>query len=402
MSQNGSDFPRLLVATEFPPNTPGGGGAIVRQMLKGWPIENLFWWSCQTDKSRKYGQRAAGHVVAHIPSKLYPNKRGREVKGRLLEIFWKPWAERNFQKTLDRIQPDAVWVIPHGWSIAPLSSVLLKGGIPYHFSLHDYPDTRAAIDQMGVKRCQRLADQVDRLYKHAATRDTISQQMTDDLTKRTGAPGAVNHAGLEPEDFDFLFEKPGTQSGPIRVAYAGTIIAGAAFAVFVKALARARTRLPRPLTLEFFGDHSYRSRGWFDSSWMVEHGNLTTEDLSRALKECTWGFMPMEITDENPRYNRFSLPTKFVSYLAAGLPVISFGHPESTVVKMSSQYQVGLCLQETNLESLSAQLITGLSEADPGIKFRPEIQRCALVEFDARKIRKALHENFRKCAPVAG
>ena len=396
------DFPKLLVATEFPPNIPGGGGAIVRQMLKDWPIEKLFWWSCQEDKNQQYGQRTARHFVANIPQKLYPKKRGRWVKSCLLEIFWRPWAEQHFKKTLADLQPDVVWTIPHGWSTQPLANVLLNAKIPYHFSIYDYPDIRTAIDLMGMKRCQRLADQVDRMYKHATTRDTISQQMTDDLTKRTGAPGTVSRAGLEQEDFDFLFGKAEAQSGPIRVAYAGTIIAGAAFAVFVKALARARTRLPRPLTLEFFGDHSYRSRGWFDSSWMVEHGNLTTEDLSRALKECTWGFMPMEITDENPRYNRFSLPTKFVSYLAAGLPVISFGHPESTVVKMSSQYQVGLCLQETNLESLSAQLITGLSEADPGIKFRPEIQRCALAEFDARKIRKALHENFRKCAPVPG
>ncbi len=41
-------FPRLLVATEFAPNMPGGGGsgAVMRQMLKDWPAEKLFWWSC--------------------------------------------------------------------------------------------------------------------------------------------------------------------------------------------------------------------------------------------------------------------------------------------------------------------------------------------------------------------
>lgn len=396
-----SDFPRLLVATEFPPNSPGGGGAIVRQMLKGWPDEKLYWWSCQKDTSQQYGQRVARHYVAHIPQKLYPARRAREVKGFLLETFWKPWAERHFQRTLTDLKPDLVWAIPHSWSIGPLADVLLKGRVPYHFSMHDYPDTRSAIDSMGAKRCRQLADQVDKMYQRAITRDTISRQMTEDLMDRTGVAGGINRAGLEQDDFDFLYQKTSEQDSSIRIAYAGTIIAEAAFGLFVNALARTRSRSRLPLTLEFFGNHSYRSRDWFDPGWMVEHGNFTSGDLSRALKECSWGFMPMEITDENPRYNRFSLPTKFVSYLAAGLPVISFGHPESTITKMASQYQVGLCLRDSNIDNLTAQLGAALSQPDSKAKFRPEILRCALAEFDARSIRKTLHDNFRKCASVS-
>jgi hypothetical protein len=68
------------------------------------------------------------------------------------------------------------------------------------------------------------------------------------------------------------------------------------------------------------------------------------------------------ITDDNVRYNRFSLPTKVVSHLAAGLPLISSGYPESTVIKLASQYQVGICLTESNPENLCAQLMSPLSE----------------------------------------
>ena len=48
-----TEFPRLLVATEFPPNAAGGGAAIVRQMLREWPAEKLFWWSCFPDNNRQ-------------------------------------------------------------------------------------------------------------------------------------------------------------------------------------------------------------------------------------------------------------------------------------------------------------------------------------------------------------
>jgi glycosyltransferase involved in cell wall biosynthesis len=243
-----------------------------------------------------------------------------------------------------------------------------------------------------------MAALADGLYTAATTRDAICQPMADDLRAKTGREGAVNHAGLEQEDFDYLAKMPEAQSGPIRIGYAGTIIAEKTFAAFARALARIRERLPQPVTLEFFGDHSYCAQEWFAPGWMNEHGNLAAAELSRALKDCTWGFAPMELTDDNARYNRFSLPTKFVSYLAVGLPIISLGHPESTIVRVASQYDLGLCVTNGEAEMLGAQLLAALAQPEAKRKYRAEIQRCALAEFDARRMRATLHENFLKCA----
>ena len=109
----------------------------------------------------------------------------------------------------------------------------------------------------------------------------------------------------------------------------------------------------------------------------------------------------MRLTDDDPRYNRFSLPTKFVSYLAAGLPIIVLGHPESTVAQMASRYQVGLCVTGGNPENLQARLLAALSEPNPKARYQAEIQRCALAEFDARRMRAVLYENFQKCASAS-
>jgi hypothetical protein len=392
------DFPKLLVATEFPPNAPGGGGAIVRQMLKDWPPEKLYWWSCEPDRGRQYGQRVAGQAVATVPPKFYPARQARPLKCFLMENLWTPWAARHFRKSLAAFEPAVVWMIPHRWSIPPLAKVLLQKKVPLHLSIHDYADGQSMVDSFGIQKAKWMANLVDNLYARAVTRDTVSQQMTDDLRTRTGSDGAISRCGLEDEDFDYLAKAPETPGASIRIAYAGTIIAQKTFAAFAKTLGQIRSRLPRPLTLEFFGDHSYRSQDWFDPAWMKEHGNLALPELSRALKECTWGFAPMELTDDNPRYNRFSLPTKWISYLAAGLPIITLGHPESTVVKMASEYGVGL--SATSAEALDAQLSAALSEPNPKSKYRAEIQRCALAEFDARRMRATLYENFQKCASL--
>jgi glycosyltransferase involved in cell wall biosynthesis len=398
-----SDYPRLLVATEYSPNSPGGGGsgAVLRQMLKDWPPEKLFWWSCLPEHNGFFGQKVAAHRVALLPKKLYPNRRFRAQKSWLLEKWWVPRAARHFRKTLDLFQPSVVWAHPHCWAIPPLARALPGAGVGFHISLHDYADVNGNIARIGKYFCAQLVALADELYAAATTRDAICRAMVDDLHVRTGCDGSISRAGLEQEDFNYLARTPGTSNGQIRIAYPGTVIVEKEFALFVKALAQIRDRLPLPATLEFFGDHSYRSRPWFDSAWMKENGSLPAAELSRALKDCSWGFSPMALTDDNPRYNRFSLPTKFAGSIAAGLPVITLGHPESTVVKMASQYQVGLCLTDGNLEKLSAQLFEGLSEPDAKKKYRAEIQRCALAEFDVRRMRAILYENFRKCASAS-
>jgi hypothetical protein len=392
------EFPRLLVATEFPPNIPGGGGAIMRQMLKDWPVEKLFWWSCQPDIHKQYGRHVSSHAVATIPRKLYPNRRTRNLKCWLMETFWMPWATRHLRATLASVRPEVVWGVPHGWSTPPLSRVLLSANIPCHISVYDYADCGPWVASFGLERCRWLVKQQDQLYTRATTRDCVSREMSNDLLARTGASGAINRTGLEPEDFAALETISPVSGNTIRIAYAGTLIVEQEFALLVSGLDKVRQKLTKTMSLEFFGDHSYRQRPWFNPAWMNEHGNLDKPGLAKALKECDWGFSPMHLTDEDPRYDHFSLPTKFVSYLAAGLPVITLGHPESTVVKMARQYQIGLCVTDGNPEKLGEELLGALSCANPRQKYQAEIQRCTLAEFDAGRMRAVLYDNLRTCA----
>src|SRR5438093_551980 len=126
------EFPKLLVATEFPPNASGGGPAVVRQMLKEWPVEKLFWWSCLPERDQRFGQKVSAHRVAKIPARLYPNRRCARQRAWLLEKFWSHWAAGNLRATLDAFQPEAIWVIPHAWAIAPLAKVLLNSRLGIH------------------------------------------------------------------------------------------------------------------------------------------------------------------------------------------------------------------------------------------------------------------------------
>jgi hypothetical protein len=392
------NFPRLLVATEFPPNASGGGGAIVRQMLKGWPVENLFWWSSLPETSRHFGQSVAAHSLARIPQKLFPHRRYRRQKSWLLENFWTPWAARHFRKTLETLKPGAVWVIPHGWAILPLAQILPAAKIGFNVSIHDYMDHKDSVAGYGAERSRRLAKLAEQLYASATTRDAICQIMADDLQAQTGRGATqILHAGLEREDFNYLSAKTDGAAGQIRIAYAGTISVEPSFILFVEALSAIRARLPKPVSIEIFSSHSYRDRKWFDASWMHERGNLPEPQFTNALRECAWGFSPMSLAEDDPRH-RFSLSTKFISYLAAGLPVLTLGHPECGVVKMAQAYRVGECVTSGDPENLRQRLFAALSVEKPWQEFGAEILRCAHDECDAARSRQKLYDCFRLCA----
>jgi hypothetical protein len=388
------DFPRLLVATEFPPNASGGGPAVVRQMLKNWPSEKLLWWSCFPDEDERFHQTVDAHEVATIPKRLYPHERARMVKSWLLEHVWTRWAVRHLRKVIDRHKPDAIWVIAHCWSIPPLEQALPASGAKFHVSIHDYADINSCRFRFGAERSKQMAAAAERLYASATTRDAISESMLDDLQCRTGSAGVITRAGLEPQDFQYLENKTETEAQQVRIAYAGTILVEETFAAFVKALNNVRPRVARPVRLEFFSAHTYATRDWFDPSWMFEHGLMTESELSRVLKSATWGFAPMSLTDDDPRYNRFSLPTKFVSYLAAGLPIITMGHPDSTLMQIAKSYQLGPSLNSADPKFLEEEIAAALLTQNPSEKFRREIRRCSHDKFDALQMRKLLYEHL--------
>jgi hypothetical protein len=392
---------KLLVATEFPPNASGGGPAIVRQMLRDWPGDELFWWSCLPDCDQRFGRKVAHHLCAMIPRKLVPHRRLTRMKSALLDWFWTPFASTHLKKTIRQVQPDVIWAIPHNWSITPLESALSKARIGFHVTMQDYVDVHGQERKFGRARCRRMAEEADRLYAAASTRDAISHPMVDDLRKRTGVKAQMLHAGLESEDFDFLPHRslPLTNSStPIKIAYAGTILVEQVFELFVSAIKEIRRSLPQRIELHLFGAHSYAQRNWFDSEWMVENSNLPEAELLKKLRDCDWGFAPMALDDNDPRYNRFSFPTKFVTYLAAGLPIITLGHSESSLVKMARQYEVGLCTTAATVDELASQLMKTLSLKEPFEYYKAGIVQCATNEFDAERMRRNLFECFQECA----
>lgn len=394
---------KLFIATEFPPDALGGGPAVIRQLLRDFPGE-IHWWSVRRggDAASAFGFSVSSSQCCD-PGKLMPARKLTRLKAWLMEHLWAPLAARSLRAALARVKPDCIWVIPHDWSIFPLHELLKTstGRPKLHVTIQDYPDAHDHARVWGEGRVGRMVRMQEELYVRADSCDATSLPMLEDLEQRTGAKGRqMLHQGLEPEDFAFLenFEPQVPSSKPIRIAYAGTILVEKEFALFAGLLEKMRNEQRSTdnqqhsrmdIRLELWGAHSYAGRSWFREEWMTEHGNLPERALLEELRKCDWGFIPMALEDRDPRYNRFSFPTKFITYLAAGLPIIAMGHPESSVVKMADVYNVGMKVKSSENIKVS-KLAKALQDPEEKAKYHPEILQCANDHFEAGKMRKVL------------
>ena len=391
MTPSSERFPLLLVVTEFPPNAADGGGALARQMLKNYPTDRICWWSCFPERGTTFGQTVNQHFCFQLPARLYPNRRLTGLKAWILSKAWVPLATRHLQKTVAQVRPQQIWAILHGWSIPPLHAAKLVETHRCHVSVWDYQDHNSSRSRFGPSGAETIVEVVESLYRTSATCDAISYPMQEDLAARTGRRDSiVIHSGLEPEQIKSLATPMADDSTEVRIAYAGSIVARKTFATCVRTLQAVRTQLSRPLRLEFFGASSHRAESWFDPGWMYEHGNLDDESFHQTLSRCQWGLVVMDMEDQNPRYNRFSFPNKFGTYLAAGLPLLVMGHRESSAIRQARKYALGFSLDTPDPTELLKSIEEALRTPSPRERFRSAILDCARTEFNADRMRRKL------------
>lgn len=308
-----------------------------------------------------------------------------------------PYAAAHLRKFIAEQKPDLIWIMAHDWTIPVFHRVLPQLGIPWHISLYDMPDIGSKIRRLGPSLAQTHLRMAEELYAKASSRCVIGQPMATEMERTTGVRAElVERCAVEPEALEALkIRQP--VAGPrdtIRIGYAGTILAEEAFALFVAALQLIRQQLPLPVEIHMFGSQRYGDRPWFDSSLIVEHGFVTDAELDRIYGQCHWGLAMMNMDDNDPRYNRFSFPCKFTMGLSFGIPLICLGHPESGLMEVARQYDLGIMISDPEVEKMAAILKEELPKVDQSAKYRAEVARCAETDFNAEANRRRLHALF--------
>lgn len=386
---------KLLVATDFNPSSPGGGAAVIRQMLQGFRSEghSIHWWSCRKNENSGENFAVDGLTQCPIPSKLIPSRRVPRIKSALVRNIWAPLASKSLGSTIKKLQPDCVWAIPHNWSILPLHKTLISKkhkGMRIHTTIQDYPDIHGNSNRWGPFITKELREKQYSLYSGATTCDATSLPMLDNLELLTQRRGVqMLHEGLESSDFTRIQNKYSLNEPKLKLAFIGTILAGDEFSLLINALKLAGANKDS-VSLDIWSTHSYKKEGWFDSSWMFEHGNEVRKCLLEKLSRSDWGCLTMPFQHDQSRYGKYSFPTKFITYLAAGIPTLILSPNDSAVIKMAEEYDLGLRICSKNISEISNNLLQKLYDYKNSADYLNSMFACAKKYFFAEKMRKTL------------
>jgi glycosyltransferase involved in cell wall biosynthesis len=367
---------------------------LLRQLFRGYPQEKLSWWSFrQTGLYAEPDLRAARVHEFSMPERLVPNVRLSQLKSALLENFWVPRAARHLERVIAQEKPDLVGALLYGWSVPVLAKVRWPAGQRLHVGLWDFPDTNGMKAVLGEARSTRFVSYIHSLVRRADTFDAICPGTLAELRTHTGRQdGLLVHSGFEPHHLRALEGMDSTESsdGTLRLAYVGSIISEKGFLQLLAALKKIRATLPQKISLEFFGGRNYRHRDWFEPDWMMEHGLFTDDGLVAALRRCDWGIAVMDPEGEDLRYSRFSFPNKVGTYLSAGVPVLGYGNPQSSLTQIMQEHRLGRFTSVTDSEGLEKFLAESLQLPSPRAFLRADILKCAQIEFNAAEMRARL------------
>lgn len=387
-----SQLPRILFVHDFRPDSLVIAD-LLRQLLRGYPAEKLSWWSFrQTGLYQQPDLRAARCHEFPLPERLVPHVRLAGLKSALLENVWVPRAARHLEQTIAAENPDLVGALLYGWSVPVLAKVHWPTNQRLHVGLWDFPDSNDMRGKLGEARSARFVSQIHQLVQRSNTFDAICPGMLAELRAHTGrADGLLVHSGFEPHHLQAL-EATTMPASPhtVRIAYVGSIISEKGFLSALAALKAVRSALQKKIVLEFFGGRNYCQRAWFEPDWMHEHGMFTDDGLVVALRRCDWGVVVMDPEGEDLRYSRFSFPNKVGTYLSAGVPVLGFGNPQSSLAQLMQENRLGRFTGAITQGELEKFLSESLRLPAPREFFRTEILQCARTEFNAAEMRARL------------
>jgi glycosyltransferase involved in cell wall biosynthesis len=385
-------FPRILFVHDYRPDSQVIAD-LLRQLFFGYPPEKLAWWSCRRTPLHEPPDLRAGHLHEFvIPEKFVPNVRLSRLKAALLENVWVPRAARHLERVIEQEKPDIVAALLYGWSVPVLARVRRPAGQRLHVSVWDFPDIVSGRKTLGENRARRFVEAIHQLVRRADSFDGISLGVLDELRLKTGrGDGVIVHSGFDAHHLEAL-ETPvaAPADDTLRIAYVGTIISEKGFLEMMAALKRVRAALAKKVVFEFFGGRNYRSRPWFEPEWMAEHGLYTDEGLGDALRRCDWGIVVMDPEGEDLRYSRFSFPNKVGSYLSAGVPLLGFGNPQSSLARIMQEHRLGLFTSATDRGELEKFLLESLRLPVPRESFHADLLQCARTEFNVAEMRARL------------
>jgi hypothetical protein len=378
--------------TYYAPETHHGGAMCVQRLLADYPRDRLVWMHHAepvTDPASPWSKVRQWS----IPLLRRPSRFGlaplRDVADWTLHA---PRVARLVAEQSRRAGVQAVLGIGPGISVRISHQIAQRLGIPLLLWIHDDPAAHATYRNLPRPLVQWIRRCFVNAYRSASMRYTISEPMRDHYHDMTGCDAVVLPPPIE---VDSAVSSHAAHDGPIRIGFAGAITEPEAWLAFLGALERLSAK--RRFELTVFADPQTVPVPSPYRRWVRLEGWRDADTVHNTLQSMDYLYLPLWFRADRRVHVATSFSTKFVGYLATGLPVLCHVPTTSAVAEFIGRHPVGPVLDTLDTDTLTDRL-RGVFDDPTWHERAAELRDRALTEFDRDRAVNRLHMDLRTLA----
>ncbi len=244
------------------------------------------------------------------------------------------WSLSGLVKLLKSRQFDLVWwsadYMPWSLSVFEKIQQLKLLNIPIELSVYDPPEFWG-VDAFVLYNTISKVNGVD----------VVGSNYASLLARRVDCPITIMH-----DYIDTRVTKPARDSSVFRIGIAGQIYEEEELQDLVNLL----SLLDRPSECIWYGNRQNYIVAdrveWNDQVQMLRAGSKSREEVVNQLAGMNVAYFSMP--SSRPEFCRYSIPTKLITYIQAGLPIAFHAPLDSEVEHLNQQYNFGINLSQRN------------------------------------------------------
>ena len=374
---------KLVFIQSFSLGDVGGGPKIIRSVADQAPISVS---SVCTGIGRLQSLWKGAEVLIAIRPSLGRLDRTRfHWVGGYVEQLWKASFQRRLEAHLVSVGATDVHLLPHSWGDFDVGFRVAKRlGLRVHVSIHD-DFLYTARSHPQLKRLEQVLRDV---WREAATRFVISKEMGLEYCRRYGERPYIIHTDGSAPCARLKYEPPSTD---VNIYFMGmfnrTYIPN--FRAFLAALENHQGMIGHGRRIQFtirthgFNSSDYPGRG---IARVLPFASTETVEAEVRLQHLL--YLPLPLEPEWDGLCKYSLSTKMVSYLAAGVPIVYHGPKSSAACKYLESCNAAIQINTNDVESIAQILTKALANIDELKLISENAQAASRSDFDGETLQK--------------
>lgn len=317
-------------------NAQGGSSKIFRSLLAPAPVKvQILVYGTNAPPAGRVGVEE--RFVSERPALGRLEHTRLHFLADLLRVPFRGLAKERFYRTLNAWAPSHVHAHIHGTGFLHASEWCRNKGVPFSISVHDDIRHLTSAD-LWRGRIEKAAAWA---WQNATNRFVISPEIGEEYSRRYGTRSWIQVTdGLEVFDPVSRLVAPHRLNiyfaGAMNVPYEPNFIA------LQRALKLWAVKHPGyEVRLIARGGRSLRNE--VDEAPAIEVRPFAQPDeVRKDLEEADLLYLPLSLDPKYSNFARFSLSTKMITYLAAGLPILYHGPQDAAAYRLLTTHDACL------------------------------------------------------------